>query len=137
MMSGMLLAAAAERLLGCRFRLHGRQPATGLDCIGVLSTALRAIGRPVEFPSGYQLRTSSFPSLPSLARSHGFALAEGPVLPGDVLFTRPGPAQMHVMIAGTARDCFIEAHAGLGKVILRRGEPDGPTLQRWRLQDPR
>lgn len=132
-MNGLPLAAAAEGLVGCRFRLHGREPETGLDCIGVLSAALRAIGRPVEFPSGYRLRTSAFPSLPRLACRHGFVRAEGQTLPGDVLFTRPGPAQMHLMIAGTTRLCFVEAHAGVGKVILRRGEPDGPILQSWRL----
>lgn len=135
-MSGVLLATAAEGLVGCRFRLHGREPATGLDCIGVLSVALKAIGRAVEFPSGYQLRTAEFPSLPQLARSHGFAVAEGTVQPGDVLFTRPGPAQLHLMIAGTTHPSFVEAHAGLGKVIVRRAEPDCTTLQRWRLLGP-
>ena len=33
-MSAQALAEAAAALVGSRFRLHGRDPATGLDCIG-------------------------------------------------------------------------------------------------------
>ena len=41
-MSGAALAAAAESLVGTRFRLHGRDPDTGLDCVGLLAASLAA-----------------------------------------------------------------------------------------------
>ncbi len=35
------LAAAALNLIGTPFRLHGRDPATGLDCVGLVAEAMR------------------------------------------------------------------------------------------------
>ncbi len=132
-MNGQDLAEAAERMIGCRFRLHGRDAATGLDCIGLLAASLRKIGRPGDFPNGYRLRTGQWNDMPRLARDHGFAEASGETMPGDVVFVRPGPAQLHLLIAATRREWFIEAHAGLGRVVLRPGPPDGILVQRWRM----
>lgn len=132
-MTALALAEAAERLCGCPFRLHGRDLATGLDCIGVLAAALQQIGREVRFPSGYLVRTERFSGLADLAAAHGFVAATGPIQPGDVLFVRSGPAQMHLLVAGTDIDSFVEAHAGLGRVVRRPGPIALPILQRWRL----
>lgn len=129
------LAAAAESLVGSPFRLHGRDPGTGLDCIGLLFASLRIIGLSPAFPTGYRIRTSDYPSLPSLAAVHGFIAAESSVVPGDVLFVRPGPAQLHLVIAGTRRGSLVEAHAGVGRVISRAGPPIEPIIQHWRLQN--
>lgn len=131
-MSGVALAEAAEALVGARFRLHGRDPATGLDCIGVLATALAAIGRQAELPTGYALRSHRLPALAAIASACGFAEAEGPTLPGDVLLLRPGPCQHHLAIAARAGR-FVHAHAGLRRVIAVPGPLDGPVLRRWRL----
>ena len=62
-MSGAALAAAAESLVGTRFRLHGRDPDTGLDCVGLLAASLAAIGRAAPLPNGYRLRARSLPGL--------------------------------------------------------------------------
>ena len=132
-MSGMGLAVAAGQLVGVQFRLHGRTPESGLDCIGVLAAALQRIGRAVAFPSGYLLRTEQFSSLDAIAVSHGFVRAAGAILPGDVIFVRPGPSQMHLLIAAAQIDCFVEAHAGLGRVVCRPGPIASPILDRWRL----
>jgi len=130
---GHALATAAEDLVGCRFRLHGRNPATGLDCIGVLAAALCASGTKVRFPTGYCLRTERFSALPQLAADHDFGPATGSTLPGDVLFTRPGPGQLHLVIAAPLPGRFVEAHAGLRRVVLMTGPLTDPVLQRWRL----
>jgi len=132
-MTGVALAQAAETLCGCPFRLHGRDRTTGLDCIGVLAVALQMIGREVRFPSGYLLRTERYAGLPDLAAVHGFVAATGTIEPGDVLFVRPGPAQMHLLVAGSLSGCFVEAHAGLGRVVSRPGPIALPILQSWRL----
>lgn len=136
MSRGALLAEAAQGVVGSRFRLHGRDPATGLDCIGVLAAALAATGQKATFPTGYSIRTGRFDDLAALAEAHGFAPATGIVLAGDVLFVRPGPAQMHLLIAAVDPGHFVEAHAGLGRVILRPGPLIDQVLQRWRLQAP-
>lgn len=132
-MTGAALAAAAESLIGCRFRLHGRDPANGLDCIGVLAAALAATGQTARFPTGYRVRTEHFALLPELARSHGFTPVEGNPQSGDVLFIRPGPGQLHLLIAATQPDTFVEAHAGLGRVVLTAGPTADPVLHQWRL----
>jgi len=132
-MTALALARAAESLCGCPFRLHGRDPNTGLDCIGVLAVALQLVGREVRFPSGYLLRTERFSGLVDLAAAHGFVVATGPSQPGDVLLVRPGPAQMHLLVAATRINRFVEAHAGLGRVVCRPGPITLPILQRWRL----
>ncbi len=38
-------AEAAESLVGIRFRLFGRDPAYGLDCVGLVAAALARSGR--------------------------------------------------------------------------------------------
>lgn len=129
-MSGAALAAAAEQLVGVRFRLHGRNSATGLDCVGVLAAALAAIGRPALLPTGYALRSRRLPSLEPFIAACGFAPCEGAVLPGDVLMLRAGPCQHHLAIA--ARGGFVHAHAGLRRVVIAPSL-DEPVVARWQL----
>ena len=133
-MSGDTLAAAAERLVGTPFRLHGRDPATGLDCIGVLCAAMSEIGRPVVLPNGYRLRSNRIDGLAGLARACGFTHADTPTLPGDVMMVRCAPCQFHLLIA-VAEECFVHAHARLKRVVLGNGEFDWPVIGHWRLDD--
>jgi cell wall-associated NlpC family hydrolase len=131
-MSGEALAAAAEALVGARFRLHGRDPATGLDCIGVLAAALAAIGRPASLPTGYGLRAHRLPPLDDVAASCGFVANAAPVAPGDVLLLRMGPCQYHLAIAARAGG-FVHAHAGLKRVVAMPGPLAWPVVRCWRL----
>lgn len=131
-MSGEALAAAAEALVGVRFRLHGRDPATGLDCVGVVAAASGAIGRPVSLPTGYGLRAHRLPPLEHVAASCGFAVSAAPVGPGDVLLLRIGPCQYHLAIAARAGG-FVHAHAGLKRVVAMPGPLPWPIVHCWRL----
>lgn len=133
-MTASALAHAAEALAGARFRLHGRNPETGLDCVGVLAAALAAVGHPAPIPNGYTLRSRSLPWLDMAVVGSGFAPARGPVLPGDVLLARIGPCQLHLLVAAH-RDRFIHAHAGLRRVVLMPGPPPWPILHHWRLAE--
>ena len=133
-MSGETLAAAAEALVGTRFRLHGRDPETGLDCIGVLAAALAALERPAPLPCGYRLRTHRLPPLRALAGACGFSEAGRPILPGDVLLVRTAPCQFHLVIAA-ARGRFVHAHAGLKRVVMLDRLPDWPIAGHWRLTE--
>ena len=128
-MRGADLARAAEALVGGPFRLHGRDPGTGLDCIGLLAAALG--GRP-PLPSGYRMRTRALPELSGTAAACGFEPAHGLVAPGDVLMVRVGPCQFHLMIAASAGG-FVHAHAGIGRVVLWDAPLDWPVVNHWRL----
>lgn len=123
---GEQLAAAAEALVGSRFRLHGRDPATGLDCVGVLAAALAAIGRSAPLPTAYHLRSRAIPNLSAVAQQCGLVPVESAAEPGDVLLARVGPCQFHVVIVAHGAD-FIHAHAGLKRVVI------GPLGEDWRV----
>jgi cell wall-associated NlpC family hydrolase len=129
-MSGKALAAAAERLVGSPFRLHGRCPERGLDCVGLVLVALDAAGRRARIPP-YRLRMLEIGGLVAAACDAGLIEASGPVAPGDVLLVRPGPAQHHLAIAASGGG-FVHAHGGLGRVVLTPTLP-WPEERRWRL----
>lgn len=134
-MSGAALAGAAAALVGTRFRLHGRNPQTGLDCIGLLGAAMAAIGRPLALPAGYPLRIKSLHLWLPDAASCGFAAVDGPARPGDVVLLVPGPAQFHLAITGPEMG-WIHAHAGLRRVVCQPQIPDGRIVHHWRLSPP-
>ena len=131
-MTGPELAEAAEALEGAPFRLHGRDPATGLDCIGVLVASLEACGQAAPMPSGYRLRTRSLPELGEVAQACGFALVDAGIEPGDILLVKAGPCQFHFLLAAR-RNRYIHAHAGLGRVICSDGPPPWPVIHHWRF----
>lgn len=121
-------AAAAEALVGAPFRLGGRNPETGIDCVGLVACAL---GRG-DAPWGYGLRNSDIARHLAFAERAGFAPATGPVARGDLVLALPGPAQHHLLVA-LGRDRFIHAHPGLRRVVLHHGAPTWPERARWRL----
>lgn len=134
-MSGAALAGAAAQLVGVRFRLNGRNPDSGLDCIGLLDAAMARIGRPLVLPAGYPLRLSSLHCwLPNPAHC-GFAEVDGQAQPGDVVLLVPGPGQFHLAIAGPEAG-WIHAHAGLRRVVCQPQIPHGRIIHHWRLHPP-
>ena len=132
--TGPRLAAAAERLVGVPFRLHGRDPARGLDCVGVVEAALRACGRDVTFPSAYALRNRDGSDFEGQAALSGLSPTDGPSRPGDVLLVRPGPAQHHLLVAGFDGS-LIHAHASLKRVVATPGPSPWPILRLWRFTE--
>lgn len=140
MSAGAALALAAQAMVGCRYRLHGRDPATGLDCVGVLAAALVAIGRTPALPGGYPLRSSATPDLAGLAGNHGF-VPVAPVAgidPGEVWLLRPGPGQWHLALVAPDAAGLIEAHAGLRRVVrtpLPALSAGDCAPMRWRLAE--
>lgn len=131
-MSGLALAAAGAGFVGVPFRLHGRDPARGLDCVGLVAASLAEIGRRAFAPSGYRLRQVAIEPLLGAAARSGLVGAAGPIEPGDVLLVRPGPAQHHLVIAAADRG-FVHAHAGLGRVVLVPAPLEWPVAHHWRL----
>lgn len=125
-------AQAAERLLGVPFRLHGRNPADGVDCIGLVYASLRSIGRRPVAPHGYRLRNVSITHWLGHASLSGLALAARPIMRGDVLLVQPSPVQHHLLIAADAQS-VIHAHASLQKVVRQPLAPDTNITAHWRL----
>jgi hypothetical protein len=129
---GDAVARAALGLVGCRFRLHGRDPATGLDCIGLVHAALAAAGAAPVAPFGYGLRNIAIDGwLPFVAQS-GLAEARGPIRAGDVQLLGLGYAQHHLVIAIDAIS-VVHAHASLRRVVRQPREPAWQTEATWRI----
>lgn len=126
------LAREAEGLVGAPFRLHGRDPATGLDCLGVLAAAMARAGRPIEVPTGYALRVSRLDAWMPDSLTCGLRPAKGRFAPGDVVLLQPGPVQFHLAIADR-RLGWVHAHAGLRKVVRDTALPAGTIIHHWRL----
>lgn len=125
-------ARAAEYLIGTPFRLHGRDPASGLDCIGLVFASLLAIGRHPVAPNGYRLRNLSIERWLCHAWSSGLAPAEGAKERGDVLLVQPSPVQHHLLIALGESD-VVHAHASLRKVVRQPLAADTRVSARWRI----
>lgn len=128
-MRGDDLARAARALVGAPFRPHGRDPATGLDCLGVL---VAACGAGMAVPGRPPLRSRRPPPAAEIAFALGLQPADMPIRAGDVVLTRPGPFQHHIAIA-TAPDRFVHAHAGLRRVVEGPLPGDWPLAGHWRF----
>lgn len=131
-MMGHELARAAVELLGTPFRLFGRNPATGLDCIGLVHVSLERVGRTPIPPVGYELRNSRYEHWLEHAQKSGLTNTQGEILPGDVVLTLPGPGQQHLMIVETATSA-IHAHAGLRTIVRQPVGNWADVARRWRL----
>lgn len=128
-MTGKDLAQAALELVGVPFRLHGRDPRHGLDCVGVLAASLR---NSAAFPNRYCLRGGDDGAIAAIATAAGLHPADGKIEAGDVLLLLPGVCQRHIAIASGA-DMIVHAHAGLRRVV-HGPLPRWPITGRWRLQ---
>lgn len=128
---GLALAEAAMRLIGCRFRLHGRDPAAGLDCVGLVAAALTATGASPHAPTGYRLRNLSVDHWLPFADQSGLVTASGPIRAGDILLIALGHCQHHLAIAADETR-VVHAHAALGQVVLQPRDPAWQIIARWR-----
>lgn len=118
--------ARARGLLGCAFRLHGRDTASGLDCVGVIACAFGIDGA----PRGYAVRTADAARIADLLKGFGFVVVDRAEA-GDVALSRPGPAQCHLSVLTPAG--FVHADAGLGRVVETPGRPANMIgAWRWR-----
>ena len=121
-------AARAEALLGAPFRLGGRNPATGIDCVGLVACALGI----ADAPQGYGLRNTAIGDHIAFAGRAGFVPTRCSIARGDLVLAVPGPAQHHLLVA-LGPQLFVHAHAGLRRVVLHTGPLPWPERARWRL----
>ena len=121
------MARAAEALVGSRFRLHGRDAATGLDCVGVVAAAVGG----AAVPTGYALRGGDPVRIGALLDAR-FRRASGRRA-GDVLLFAVGAGQLHLAVASAGG--FVHADAGLGRVVERGGVAPWALVGAWREDD--
>jgi len=120
--------AAARGAVGVRFRLHGRDPAFGLDCVGLAALAARAAGFTGKPPAGYAIRSGN----PSAAiDAAGLARTAAPAA-GDLLLFAAGPAQFHLAVQVPGG--IVHADAMLRRVVERPGAPPWPPVAAWRFR---
>jgi hypothetical protein len=126
------IVARARALIGTRFRVHGRTPGHGLDCIGV---AVMATGmEPGRVRSDDGLRTSNPEEANADFDESGFVrmpLAMRTI--GDLLLVRAGPHQLHVVILTDKG--YLHADARLRRVVEVPGKVPWPVLSVWRHPD--
>ncbi|GGA58798.1 NlpC/P60 family protein [Sphingomonas psychrolutea] len=130
-MKGAACAVAAARgAIGVRFRLQGRDPAFGLDCVGLAALAMRAAGFEGVVPADYGLRGGDAAGLAARLDASGLVRGDAP-RPGDLVLFESGPAQFHmaVLVPGG----IVHADAGLRRVVERPGVPPWLMLGCWRV----
>jgi len=123
---------AARSMIGCPFMLHGRNPQTGLDCVGLIAASLDAIGRPPVAPAGYRLRNRTIAIWLGCAAASGFEAHEERSIAGDVLLVSPSSGQHHLLIQDVEGE-VIHAHAGLRRVVRQPCPAEFSVLKKWRL----
>lgn len=124
--------AAARGALGAKFRLHGREPAFGLDCVGLAGLALRAAGCEDDIPGGYALRGGTASDMCALIDRQMLMRTDTP-LPGDLMLFAVGPMQFHIAIMTPGG--FVHADAMLRRVVERPGRAPWPLIAAWMLID--
>lgn len=110
------MVARARALVGTRFRLHGRVPETGLDCVGLIVCTCPAITRP---PEGYALRGGSAAGFAAMFVDNGMMEREGEPRAGDILLLQPSAAQFHLGI--WSGESLIHADGVLRRVVETPG----------------
>lgn len=118
-------------LVGTRFRLHGRNRHSGLDCVGVLAEALACAGCPLEIPHDYTLRGLHLGKILAFFDRPCFrAVAKHYPANGDLLLCQSAEQQMHFAII--VPPGIVHAHAGLRRVVLTPLPAPWPIIGQWR-----
>lgn len=126
------IVAAARALVGAPFRLHGRDAATGVDCIGLAVLALERAGHRgvgAIAPAAYSVRGGDMARFAAGFENAGLRRVRQ-CRAGDLVLARAGVAQFHLMIACVGG--HIHAHAGLGRVVEMPGPSPWPILALYR-----
>lgn len=124
------VVAAARRAVGVRFRVHGRDPAFGLDCVGLVALALRDAAFEGDVPDDYALRGGDTEGICAQFDAAGLTRAND-ARAGDILLCASGAGQFHLAIDTDVG--VIHADAAARRVVERPGAPPWPVIGRWRF----
>ncbi len=120
------IIARARALLGVPFRLHGRDPETGLDCVGLVA---RACHRDEGVPTGYALRGGNADGYGRIIDALRLTRRRGDPRTGDILLMAAGPEQFH--LGFWTGSSLIHADAMLRRVVETPGAVPWPIIGIW------
>jgi len=126
------IGKAAMTLVGVPFRLHGRDPASGLDCIGLVAETMARAGYAPVAPHGYSLRASSIEALLPFVSANGFRRVRKD---GAIALVMVNPLQPHLVVR--APGGFVHAHAGIRRVTFLPGVLPWLIHTQWRITKQR
>lgn len=115
-----------REFLGTPFKLHGRDPVDGVDCVGLVALIYGQID---GVPTGYAMRNAQGLRWALDLDEHLERRGDEQVEPGDVLLMQAGPAQYHVGV--WTGDGLIHADARLRRVVETPGAVPWPILGVW------
>jgi murein DD-endopeptidase / murein LD-carboxypeptidase len=123
-------ATTALSLVGIAFRPQGRDPAQGVDCIGL---CLLAYDLPACLArDDYRLRGDHRDEMEAALLTRFRRLKRARARPGDLLLMLPAADQLHLGIL-TARG-FVHADMRLRRVVETPGLPGWPIAGTYRLR---
>lgn len=118
-------------MVGARFRPQGKDPATGLDCVGLVWAAYAMAGKRLARPVDYPLRGWSRVEIETGLAAAGFARVDHGARAGDVALIALPARQYHLGLLGL--ETLVHAHAGLRRVVETPLDPAVDAMARWRL----
>ncbi len=123
MTKGEQAVARARAAIGVRFIAQGRDPAIGLDCVGLvlLAYAIEAAG----VRDDYRLGGAHRGPILAFANARFRRVARPRRRAGDLLLLRPGAAQWHLGI--WTGDGLLHADIVSRKIVERPGPPSWPV----------
>lgn len=111
-----LVIAAARQCIGTPFHHQGRLAGVGLDCIGLVVHALRAVGMTVQDQTNYGKQPDGSALAEALLAHGAITVPSEERKGGDILLFRFHDEPQHVALA-TEKNDFIHAYAPAGKVV--------------------
>lgn len=120
-------------MVGAPFRPQGCDPATGLDCVGLVWAAYAAAGRRLARPVGYPLRGWARARIEAALVEAGFCVGVDAARVGDVALIVHPARQYHLGLLGS--ETLIHAHAGLRRVVEAPLDAPARAAVRWRLSN--
>lgn len=118
----------ARALVGTPFRPQGREPGTGLDCVGLVLSAFEI--SPDSVRRNYRLRGDHRPEINAGLMRQFRKVARNTSRPGDVLLCAICNDQLHLAISCGAS--FVHADARLRRIVETPGEPAWPIIGVYR-----
>lgn len=120
----------ARSLVGVKFRPQGRDPLTGLDCVGVI---LRATAIPDSLVRrDYRLRGAHSAEIESALSRWFFRLDSNQSCRGDIMLFGISSEQSHLGV--NCGGSFIHADASLRRVVETPMPPLWPIAAQYRLR---
>ena len=127
---GMAAVTRGRRLIGTRFVAQGRDPAVGVDCIGLAVHAYRIEG--CRVPADYRLAGDHRAAILGFVLPLFRRVPRRRIALGDFLLLKPGALQWHIGI--WTGDGLLHADARRRMVVERPGLPEWPVAAAFRAR---